>query len=190
MNRLALSHTGFLTALVAAVFSAGSVQAQGTNPNGTQYPYWDTAPQSFSGSRITIPVPGINPNMLSNAARSGAMAPGTSGIGGGYAPPRITSLDLRLPRRPNTDDDTKAHIWLRLPENADVWVNGVKTKQTGESRYFYSPPLVPGKKYSYDMRVRWMEDGKPVEKTQRVLVQAGETIRRDFTSQNSAEPRR
>jgi uncharacterized protein (TIGR03000 family) len=76
--------------------------------------------------------------------------------------------------------DNKAHIWLRVPISAEIWVNGVKTKQTGESRYFYSPPLVLGKKYSYEMRVRWMEDGKAVEKTQRILVQAGETIRRDY----------
>jgi uncharacterized protein (TIGR03000 family) len=174
MNRLAPPWQGFLSALVAAVLLAGSVQAQFLDP------YWSTTPQIYYGPRVTMPMPSIG-NAISNASQSRPMAPGTSGIGGGYAPRSITSMDLRLPRRSNTDDETKAHIWLHLPEDAEVWVNGVKTKQTGKSRYYFSPPLAPGKKYSYEMRIRWMKDGKSVEQTQRILVQAGETIRRDFT---------
>jgi uncharacterized protein (TIGR03000 family) len=87
---------------------------------------------------------------------------------------------MAMPKRGATDN--RAHIWLKVPENAEVWVNGVKTKQTGESRYFYSPELETGKKYNYQMRVLWKKDGKPVEETQRILVQAGATIRRDFTA--------
>jgi uncharacterized protein (TIGR03000 family) len=97
------------------------------------------------------------------------------GVGsvGGFILPFMTVTDATF--------DNKAHIWLRVPENAEIWVNGVKTKQTGESRYFFSPPLTPDKKYSYEIRLRWMKDGKPVEETQRILVQAGRTIRRDFS---------
>ncbi len=169
-------------ALVAALLVGSSAQAQSSNPNGTQYPYWDTAPQSYTGPRLTIPVPGISPNTISNASQSPASPTGGSlNIGGGYIPPFLTSRDLAFPPRERTDTSNKAHIWLRVPENAEIWVNGVKTKQTGEARYFFSPPLVPGKKYSYQMRVRWTKDGKPVEETQNILVQAGATIRRDFT---------
>jgi uncharacterized protein (TIGR03000 family) len=170
------------SALVAAVLLCGSLQAQATNPNGTQYPYWDTAPQSFRGSQVTVPVPGMSPNAISNAAQSPPTSAGLgAGIGGGYVPPFLTSRDITLPRRQPSEADNKAHIWLRVPADAEVWVEGVKTKQTGETRYFFSPPLTPGKKFAYQMRIRWMKDGKPAEETKRILVQAGETIRRDFT---------
>jgi uncharacterized protein (TIGR03000 family) len=192
---------GPAAALLAVVLAAGTVQAQAPSapgapeatvqrnlslsqapsapgapglPGSTQYPYWASAPQSFAPSRVTVPVPGPSPFIISNAARSAP--PQTSvgvGLGGGFILPFMTVRDAPL--------DNKAHIWLRVPESAEIWVNGVKTKQTGESRYFFSPPLTAGKKYSYQIRLRWMKDGKPVEETQRILVQAGQTIRRDFT---------
>ncbi|MHB1424371.1 MAG: TIGR03000 domain-containing protein [Gemmataceae bacterium] len=180
-----------MTALVAVVLGAGSVQAQGTNPNGTQYPYWDTAPQSYHGSRITVPVPGASSN-ISNAAHSPSTPTGIgSGIGGDFMPPHLTARDIgsRLPQRQGPDAENKAHIWLRVPEDAEVWVNGVKTKQTGETRYYFSPPLTRGKKYSYEMRISWKKDGKPVEEKQSFLVQAGTSIQRDFTRSDKRETR-
>ena len=182
MNRLVPSWRKLGTALVAALVAVSSAAAQSTNPNGSPYPYWSSAPQSYSGSRVTVPAPGISPNIISNASQSPpSPAGGYFNIGGGHIPPGLTSRDLALPQRERTND--KAHIWLRVPENAEIWVNGVKTKQTGESRYFFSPPLAPGKKYSYQMRVRWNKDGKPVEETQTILVHAGATIRRDIKSE-------
>lgn len=168
---------------LALVLAANAVQAQPPNPNETSYPYWATAPQSFGPSRITLPVPSPSPSAISNASRGPAPATNTGvGIGGGFIPPFLMARDTTLPQRPTADGSNKAHIWVRVPENAEIWVNGVKTKQTGESRYFFSPPLTAGKKYSYQMRLRWTKDGKPVEETQRILVQAGQTIRRDFTT--------
>lgn len=142
-------------------------------PGSTAYPYWASAPQSFAPSRVTIPVSAPSPFTISNAASS--PPPQTAiGIGAvGVVPWFMSVRDATL--------DNKAHILLRVPKSAEIWINGVKTKQTGELRYFFSPPLTAGKKYSYQMRLRWMKDGKPVEETQRILVQAGRTIRRDFT---------
>jgi uncharacterized protein (TIGR03000 family) len=173
------------TALVAAVLTVNSAQAQ-------PYPYWATAPQSYSGSQTTVPVPGIPPNLISNAARSPTFAPGLGmGLGGGYVPPHLTALDIasRLPQPQDAEANKKAHIWLRVPENCEVWMNGVKTKQRGETRYFYSPPLTPGKKYSYEMRIRWQKDGNAVEETQYLVVQAGAKIQRDFSHLDKTEKR-
>ena len=192
---------GPAAALLAVVLAADTVQAQAPSapggpeatilrnlslsqapsapsapgaPGGTQYPYWTSAPQSFAPSRVPVPVPGPSPYTITNAVRSApAQTSVGAGIGGGFVLPFMTVREATL--------DNKAHIWLRVPKGAEIWVNGVKTKLTGESRYFFSPPLTPGKKYSYQMRLRWMKDGKPVEETQRILVQAGLTIRRDFT---------
>ncbi len=199
---------GSATALLAVVLAADTVQAQVPNapgspeatvqrnlswsqapsapsapgaPGSTQYPYWTSAPQSFAPSRVTIPVPGPSPFTISNAAMSAPPQTNVGvAVGGGFILPFMTVKDIPL--------DNKAHIWLRVPESAEIWVNGVKTKQTGESRYFFSPPLTPGKKYSYQIRLRWLRNGKPVEETQRILIQAGLTIRRDFTQSSSREP--
>jgi uncharacterized protein (TIGR03000 family) len=187
---------GPAAALLAVVVAADTVQAQapGTpevsirgnlslsqapvipgGPGSTTYPYWATAPQSFAPSRVTVPVPGLSPYTISNAARS---APTQTSVGvgssGGFTLPFMTVGDAAL-------EYNKAYIRLRVPKSAEIWVDGVKTKQTGELRYFFSPPLTPGKKYSYQMRLRWMKDGKPVEETHSILVEAGQTIRRDFT---------
>jgi uncharacterized protein (TIGR03000 family) len=192
---------GPAAALLAAVLAAGTVQAQAPSAPGapeatilsnlslsqarsaagapgaagsTTYPYWGTAPQSFAPSRVTVPVSGLSPYTISNVARS--LPTQTSvglGIGGGLVLPFMAVTDAIL--------DNKAHIWLRVPKSAEIWVNGVKTKQTGELRHFFSPPLTLGGKYSYQIRLRWMKDGKPVEETHRILVRASETIRRDFT---------
>jgi uncharacterized protein (TIGR03000 family) len=192
---------GPAAALLAVVLAAGTVQAQAPSatgapeatvlrnlalsqapsaagapagPGSTAYPYWASAPMSFAPSRVTIPVPGPSPFTISNAARSAPTQTSVGvGLGGGFILPFMTVREAPF--------DNKAHIWLRVPKSAEIWANGVKTKQTGESRYFFSPPLAPGKKYSYQMRLRWMKDGKPVEETQSILIQAGQTIRRDFT---------
>jgi uncharacterized protein (TIGR03000 family) len=171
-------------ALAAVITVGGSAQAQSTSTNGSRYPYWGTAPESYRGSRLNVPVPGMSPNTISNAAHGPATSGGgDSGIGGGYVPPSLTAENMTIPpRNGRTGADTKAHIWMRVPKDAEVWVEGVKTKQSGESRYFFSPPLTPGKKYSYQMRVRWTKDGKPVEETESIVVHAGATIRRDFTA--------
>jgi uncharacterized protein (TIGR03000 family) len=192
---------GPAAALLALVLAAATVQAQAPNvpggpeasvrsnlamsqtpaapgapgaAGGTRYPYWATAPQGFAPSRVTLPIPGPSPFIISNAARS-VPAQGSVGIGlgGGLILPFMSVKDVIL--------DNKAYIWLRVPKDAEIWVNDVKTKQTGELRYFFSPPLTPGTKYSYELRLRWMKDGKPVEETQRLVVQAFRTIRLDFT---------
>lgn len=188
-----LNHLGRIAVAVVAALGTGGAWAQTPGSTDAGYPYRGSAPSSFSGSRVTTPAPMISPSTVSNAARS-SPAPGAnsssglgSGIGGGYLPPFLTAFDTgsRLPT--NTAPDSKAHIWLRVPANAQVWVDGSRTRQTGEARHFYSPPLTPGKKYAYEIRVRWTEDGKPVEKNQRIVVQAGSIIRQNWMQQGDKE---
>jgi uncharacterized protein (TIGR03000 family) len=75
-----------------------------------------------------------------------------------------------------------AEIRLRVPSDATVWVDGDRTRQTGPSRDFVTPTLKPGTTYSYQVKARWMEDGKPVEQTRKVKVRANETTNVDFLS--------
>ena len=183
MNRRFAIEGRIVLALSAAVILAGSAAGQS---DGSPYPYWATAPGSYRGSSVTVPVPAPSSSIISNAAHSAPYYPGSiylgSGIGGVFLPPFLTAKDTgsRLLQNNRKATDNKAHIWLRVPANAEVWVDGVKTRQTGETRYFYSPPLTPNRQYTYQMRIRWMKDGKPVEKTARIFVSAGVTVRRDL----------
>jgi uncharacterized protein (TIGR03000 family) len=66
---------------------------------------------------------------------------------------------------------------LKVPSAAELWFNGTKTAQQAKAvRHFVTPALDPGQDYSYDIRVRWTDDGQPVEQTRRVLVRAGDRM--------------
>jgi uncharacterized protein (TIGR03000 family) len=72
--------------------------------------------------------------------------------------------------------DNSAHLNVQVPANAQVWIEGAKTTQTGTDRLFTSPPLTPGTNYSYDVRARWLDNGKPVDRTKTVVVHAGDRL--------------
>src|SRR5688572_3437078 len=55
-----------------------------------------------------------------------------------------------------------AVIVVRVPADAVVDVEGVRTKSTGEVRRFTSPPLASGRSYIYRLKATWTEQGKEV----------------------------
>jgi uncharacterized protein (TIGR03000 family) len=175
--------------LGVALLVGGTVQAQTSD-----YPYRGTAPESYRGSNVRTPAPTISPGTISGAAQ-GSTNPAAggrtssdnlgAGVRRGETPlPSFLTDDPYFPKLDNTartGPDNTAHIWLRVPADAEIWVDGVRTRQTGEKRYFYSPPLKPGEKYSYNIRVVTKKDGKPIEQNRRIPVHAGANVRLDFT---------
>lgn len=79
-----------------------------------------------------------------------------------------------------------AHINVRVPEFADVWVAGEKTHLTGPSRDFVTPELDGTRRSIYDIRARWIEDGVVIDVTRKIPVRGGDNLRVDF---NSSMPR-
>jgi uncharacterized protein (TIGR03000 family) len=79
--------------------------------------------------------------------------------------------------------DNAAHLMVYVPANAQLWFNGTPTQLTGTQREFFSPPLTPGQMYHYEIRARWMENGRPVDVTRTVAVQANDWKEIDMTSQ-------
>lgn len=71
---------------------------------------------------------------------------------------------------------------LRVPAEAEVWFEGQKTSQTGASRQFVTPALERGYAYTYEIRARWTENGKPVERTRKIKVHAGDRLGMNLTS--------
>jgi uncharacterized protein (TIGR03000 family) len=71
---------------------------------------------------------------------------------------------------------------VKVPQpHAEVFVDGVKTNQTGTDRVFDSPPLEGGKEFRYEVTARWMERGALREEKRTVTGTAGEVVRVDFT---------
>jgi uncharacterized protein (TIGR03000 family) len=95
------------------------------------------------------------------------------------ANPPVDSSRESLYYAPETLDNT-ARLRILLPANAKVWVGGHETGQSGSDREFTSPPLTPGKAYTYEVKARWMVSGEPREQTRKVTVHANQTTTVDF----------
>lgn len=77
-----------------------------------------------------------------------------------------------MPSPPAAPAD-RAILAMQVPADAKIWVQGEATKQDGAVRTFVSPPLEPGKAYTYAVKAQWKENGKAVEQSQSVTVRAG-----------------
>jgi uncharacterized protein (TIGR03000 family) len=172
-----------LAALALAVAPAGA--------QGPPYPYWATAPGNYYGP--TMPsmgpgpysVPSLGPSYSSQVFGPGYSLEGRLGVSGFSSFPSssfLSDADILLPGSTYTPGrDNRAHLWLRVPADAEVWFDGDRTRHTGTLRHYYTPPLTPGKQYAYQVVARWTEDGKAVEQKRRIEVRAGETVRVDLT---------
>ena len=82
---------------------------------------------------------------------------------------------------PSGQAGSVAHVTVKVPAGADVWVDGANTFSAGPVREFQSAPLTPGQQYTYEFRARWKnDDGREVTQTQQVTVTAGAHARVDF----------
>ncbi|HEV3255482.1 MAG TPA: TIGR03000 domain-containing protein [Gemmataceae bacterium] len=81
-----------------------------------------------------------------------------------------------------------AYLEVQVPADAQIWLEGAKTKQTGTSRLFVSPSLNAGEEYTYEVRVRWTQDGREVEQVQQVAVHAGDRLHLTFPATPKPEP--
>jgi uncharacterized protein (TIGR03000 family) len=78
------------------------------------------------------------------------------------------------------------HFTVEVPPDAEVYLEGVKTTQTGSNRLFVSPPLTPGKQYVYEIRARWSDNGRPVEQMRSLVVTAGDRLTVSFPTPTAA----
>ncbi len=70
---------------------------------------------------------------------------------------------------------------VKVPQpQAEVYVDGVKTAQTGTDRLFESPPLTGGN-FQYEVTARWVERGGTVEVKRTATGRPGDVVRLDFT---------
>jgi uncharacterized protein (TIGR03000 family) len=89
------------------------------------------------------------------------------------SPQRYTLQVTSLPRK-NEEEPNAALMVAHLPEDAHLWFEDAPTQQRGTLRQFYSPPLTPGKNYTYTIRVEWPEESQWVSQVHTFPVHAGD----------------
>jgi uncharacterized protein (TIGR03000 family) len=98
-----------------------------------------------------------------------------------YNPPSALPVGMPyVPLERETAADRPAQLDVSLPADAVLEVDGQPTSQTGARRVFESPPLVPFRTYSYDLRARWTVGDREVVQNRHVRVSAGERVEVDF----------
>lgn len=112
-------------------------------------PYYSSPPYSYPGF-----VPGIMYDPASNFYYP--LAPNVSG---GW-----------------TSAGASAHITVTVPANATVWFDGAATTFTGTERQYITPPLSPGRQYTFWVRARWTERREDMNQLQPVEVTAGSIV--------------
>lgn len=78
---------------------------------------------------------------------------------------------------------------VRVPQAAQIWIEGDKTQQTGQLRSFVSPPLEQGKHYTYQVKAEWTENGQKIVRNRKIMVHAGEAVDIDLLRPTQQELR-
>lgn len=120
----------------------------------------------------------------------GAVMPGGAGVMGGGVAPGAGAEQLDKPK-PNKNGDketmapTRAKLVVELPADAKLFIDDLPMKTTSGVRAFNTPTLEPGQAYYYMVRIEYVQDGKTVSETRRVIVRAGQVARADFKDRDT-----
>jgi uncharacterized protein (TIGR03000 family) len=75
----------------------------------------------------------------------------------------------------------QATLTLKVPAEAELWIDGHKMTTQGPERVFVSPALPDNRDHFYDIRARWRsKEGGEIERSRRVYFRAGEQLVVDF----------
>lgn len=85
------------------------------------------------------------------------------------------------------ESEPVAYLEIQVPAEAEVWIDDTKTQQAGQARTFVTPPLASDKVFTYEIKAKWNEDGKAVEQSQIVMVQAGKRVQVSFPATPAAQ---
>ena len=111
---------------------------------------------------------------------SAAVAP----PGSAQSPPRQLTINFVAPQyrdaRPPLPERAQIEVWL--PENADLWFQEARTYQTGPRRLFTTPPLPAGQYFTYDVFVRWRDEGYERTWGGTVTVRGGDQVALDIVA--------
>jgi uncharacterized protein (TIGR03000 family) len=161
----------------------GGFWSNGFSLYGPPVPTYGTVPGYFGGADQRLS--NFSNIYIGNGASIGLGTPGAGGAG----PRRRHWANLGAGE---TDFGVgqatgQAVIDVRVPAaNAEVFFEGINTRQTGVRRVFHSPAIQVETTFYYQVRARWVDDGKVQDQVRPVGVRANETIVVDFAKTDSA----
>jgi uncharacterized protein (TIGR03000 family) len=141
---------------------------------------------------ISVPGPDGMPTLIKPVAPvedpplgCAVIPPGAAGLMAPVGPPLLQPVPATPPHTlpqpvPSAVSGSPARIRIRVPQDAEVWVEKEKVIQDGNERVFQTAPQSPGKMQIYSVRAKWHEAGREVEQFRVVGVKAGETARLTF----------
>jgi uncharacterized protein (TIGR03000 family) len=96
--------------------------------------------------------------------------------------PPTTPAPMPTPGTEKKDPEKKvgANLKFQLPATATLFVDGQATSGSGSERSFFTPELIPGQKYYYDVRAEITVAGQTITEEKRVIVSAGASVSESF----------
>jgi uncharacterized protein (TIGR03000 family) len=88
----------------------------------------------------------------------------------------VRSLNYQASYPPTAANGRTALITVRVPAGAEVWFDGEKSDQKGTERSFRTKPLQADTINTVEVKASWKENDKPVERTRKVRVMAGDEV--------------
>lgn len=184
---------GWLLVLILPLLAASSARAQRLvypvyGPWGVYYaPYYPSYPGTLYPPAVPVSQGGSATLARTSANSTPAYAARPSGSD---ARPSYYSEDYAGPEGPKNEPSKVAYIRVRVPANAEIWINSQKRTQTGTVREFVTPALDPDHIYVYNVKARWTEEGGiNVEKTLRVRTISGTRVTVNFARPPAEQPR-
>jgi uncharacterized protein (TIGR03000 family) len=83
-----------------------------------------------------------------------------------------------------------ARVRVKLPADADLFVDGVRVPLTSEVRSFQTPKLEAGRSYYYTLKADVVRDGRTVSASKRVTVEPGKETTVEFANLPELSARR
>ena len=97
---------------------------------------------------------------------------------------------LGQPPAPPAEQRQPVYVRVLVPRaNAELTIEEMLTRQTGTNRLFVSPPLEPGRKFTYTLTTTWQSNNyTTLTRTKQVSVQAGKEVEVDLRQADPAKP--
>jgi uncharacterized protein (TIGR03000 family) len=83
-----------------------------------------------------------------------------------------------------------ALLIVKIPAEAELWIDDVRTSQAGSYRTFTTPPLAVGRSLFYTLRVRWLLKDVELNRVETVKVEPDATPTVNFLTTDSWTGRR
>jgi uncharacterized protein (TIGR03000 family) len=96
---------------------------------------------------------------------------------------RVDFMDL-------SEGGSPARVRVKLPADADLFVDGVRVPLTSAVRSFQTPKLESGRSYFYTLKADVVRDGRRVSASKRVTVEAGKEATVEFSDLPVQQARR